>query len=809
MARKDKPQRRIDQRAGAISLSNFLIEDFDAAPELEINTIDLLVPSGLAISGTTLAYSAYTPTATINLAWDSVYDRQVDGFVLQWATTSGFADPVSRTIAGNLYEASIDSLPTDSPLYFRVASRFSYAQSDWSDYVSTTTAADTIAPLAPSGLLSAWSSRTGDLTLAWTNPPDKNFDHVKLKIYTTSGGSLLREVQSLAGRYVWTLAQQASDTSGTYDPSVYVTLTAFSSSNVPSVTELASTLTLTLPSAVTATAVGAFSAFTITSTATSPDLLLDYRYRIYKDSVLVATIYSASAVLTYTALASGSYQADVTARDALNQLGTPSALTTAVTLQSEDEFVTRLRAGLYYTDSEGTAQATLNELKDSVLTSGGPTYSGGAWRWIQGDWGREIRHETTTLALSATVSGYLGTSLDASSWLYHYGGTVSGGIWTPTLTTSTEATAQATPAILPSGITLISLAAPVQTRFIELSTFGATNIREFYPRTLVQADDIVVENLSAISANLGSITAGTVTGATIRTAATGQRVELTSVSGIRGIDSSGVTQVQISPATGELIAGLVTLNDEGVTVNATGNFDLKQAIKWGSTTYANTYSYIGGRQLPVGPVGMQVDRNYLDIAADPPATATGKAMVTITAEENPLVVGQGRAKITLEASTVPYIFLSADVVNVDNDILISNNASVSFGNLLVANGDLEVSLVSVILLPGAITREAWIVPGTFTNGWTGTNFAYYKSADNIVRFRGRLNAGTLNANVFQLLGGYRPATQSEYLVLGVNTAGATVFCRFFVGTGGFIQVETVSAGTLDFVDCSAVSFRVD
>ncbi len=776
MARKDKPQRRIDQRAGAISLSNFLIEDFEAAPELEINTIDLLVPSGLAISGTTLAYSAYTPTATIDLAWDPIYDRQIDGFVLQWATTSGFADPVSRTIAGNLYEASIDSLPTDSPLYFRVASRFSYSQSDWSEYVSTTTAADTTVPLPPSGLLYNWSSQTGDLTLAWSNSTSRNFAYVRVRIYDSNGGTLLRDVKSVAGRYVWTLAQQASDTAGAYDPSVYVVLTSFSSSGIASATDLTGTITLATPSAVTATATGAFSAFTVTATATSPDLLVDYRYRIYKDSVLVATIYSASAVLTYTALASGSYQADVTARDALNQLGTPSALTTTVTLQSEDEFVTRLRAGLYYTDSEGTAQATLNELKDNITTSGGPTYSGGAWRWIQGDWNREIRHETTTLALSAPISGYLATSLDATNWLYHYGGTVSGSVWQPTNTTVTEAIAQTSPAILPSGITLINLSSPVQTRFVELNLFGATNVREFYPRTLVQADDIVVENLSAISANLGSITAGTVTGATIRTAATGQRVELTSVSGLRGINSGGVTQVQIKPDTGELFAGPVKLDSNGISVTASGASTVAKAVKWTNSTGSETYASINANQSVVGGI----TSNNLTITGNEPPGG-GDSTIDLTINHN---------------STFDSITFIPGQVGFDVD-------------LAYFIGDVTIDGATVTIQPGAITREAVTAP-TYTNGWTTDSGSpgYYKSADSIVRLRGRVAPGTNNTSAFTLPTGYRPPGISHrFPCIARNTAGAYNIAEVTIGTGGTVTISWTGTGTLANVDLSSIQFR--
>jgi hypothetical protein len=775
MARKDKPQRRIDQRVGALSGSNFLIEDFDAAPELEIGTADIVAPENLTVAGTTLAYSAYTPTATVALTWDTMYDRQIDGFVVEWALDSIFTDPVARIIAGNVSEAAIDGLPTDVTVYFRVAARFSYSQSDWSTSVSTTTAVDATAPDAPTSLLSNWSSITGDLTIAWTNPTSRNAAYVRLRIYDSNGGTLLREIQSVAGRYVWTRAQQESDTSGAYDPSVYVVLTTISTSGTASATDLTGTLTAPTPSAVTATATGAFTAFTITATPTSADLLADYRFRIYRDSVLTATIYSPSNILTYTAVDSGSYQCDVTARDAILQLGTPSALTTAVTLQSETEFVAQLRSGLYYTDSLGTAQATLNQLKDGTTSSGGPTYAGGTWVWIQGDWNTEVRHSVTTVALSATSSAYFSTAPTDATRTYYYGGTVSGGVWTPTSTTSTEATAQAGAVALPSGVTLIKLSATVTAQTFRLHLDDAITVHEFYPRRLVEADDIVVQNLSAINADLGSITAGTVTGATIRTAASGQRVELTSASGLVGYNSSNVAQVTISASTGELTSGAATLNSKGITIKPDSDLATR-SLKWQNSAGTQTYANMTATQTSIGGV----NSNDLTISTPEPS-------------------GGGESTITF----------SVGFNTTSDSVTIGPNQTTFDTDLVYMIQDLQVDGATVTLQPGAITREAWIVPGTFTNGWTGTNFAYYKSADNIVRFRGRLNAGTLNANVFQLAATYRPATQSEYLVLGVNTLGATTFCRLFVGTGGFIQIETNSAGTLDFVDCSAVSFRVD
>ena len=78
------------------------------------------------------------------------------------------------------------------------------------------------------------------------------------------------------------------------------------------------------------------------------------------------------------------------------------------------------------------------------------------------------------------------------------------------------------------------------------------------------AGDLNVSTLSAIAADLGTITAGTVTGATLRTAASGTRFQMTSIA-FQGINSAGTTifEVIIDGAN----AGDVIMGDD-----ATGNY---------------------------------------------------------------------------------------------------------------------------------------------------------------------------------------------------------------------------------------------
>lgn len=77
----------------------------------------------------------------------------------------------------------------------------------------------------------------------------------------------------------------------------------------------------------------------------------------------------------------------------------------------------------------------------------------------------------------------------------------------------------------------------------------------------INATKMNVGQLSAISADLGSITAGTITGATLRTAATGERVVITG-SSLWSYDSSNVLRMQL---TGESLA---FSNSSGVFVGS-------------------------------------------------------------------------------------------------------------------------------------------------------------------------------------------------------------------------------------------------
>jgi hypothetical protein len=654
--RTKRPQLRIDNKEGVTLAGGAIIETggTPAGPGVIVHA----APAQFRITSTALATSELTPSALANLAWSRPPTAgPVASYLIQWSRASTFTNPTGIPVPGTQGTAAL-TVPAGVVIYFRIAAvAAGGVQGAWSAGISATMPADTTPPAAPTSLVTAWSGLTGNLDLRWTNPTSTNFRDVRVRIYASNGGALLREVYAVAGRYLWDRGQQNADTGGTYDPSVYIVLTARSVGGVLSATDLTGTATLAVPSTPTgltsswagdtgvaaadclvtwtalsgvplyrlsidgvardvvggrhlytldnnraehggtpdavlslslvavdalgqasaaagstatnavppATTMSAFGAFTMAALTITPSAaqdLQDYRIRVYKGGVLQRTVYATSANYTYIAEdGNGSYTFDVAVRDKFGQVSAASAQTTAVDLTDQAEFIADLRAGLSYQDSVGTATATLDGLKDDNTGTNVVTYasSASAWRWTEGIRALEVRHRKTTLSTSASASYYYGVSLDGVTYTWYAGGTTSGGVWSPVVQVS-EAAARTAATVLAAGVWKISLAATVEGRYFRLGHRNTTTsyaLREFYPRSLVEADDINVESLSAISANLGSITAGsitgvTITGATIQTAASGQRVVIDST-GLKAYNSVPTLITEVSTATGGAI----------------------------------------------------------------------------------------------------------------------------------------------------------------------------------------------------------------------------------------------------------------
>jgi hypothetical protein len=171
------------------------------------------------------------------------------------------------------------------------------------------------------------------------------------------------------------------------------------------------------------------------------------------------------------------------------------------------------------------------------------------WHWTEIEWPLWNRYRDVTLAAtSGQACVVTASSIDASGNLVdaqYWSGPLwpDGGVLTLTSQPSLSA-AQAMAVNLPTNDrwTLPNMADCRIIRLYHRSITGSSyTLREFYARRLVQADDVEAElfrglrfeghqflcdQLSALAADMGTLTAGTIIGATIKTAVSGARIEM-------------------------------------------------------------------------------------------------------------------------------------------------------------------------------------------------------------------------------------------------------------------------------------------
>lgn len=535
-------------------------------------------------------------------------------------------------VTGRAIWSHAQNIAATSTTYGDPAVHVELRSRSWGGVFSTAVAPGTqptkAAPAAVTSLAHTWSGDAGtasaDLGFTWSGPTDA----VRYRV-TLDGVARLTPVDS----YNYPFALNASEHSGSADPSIAYSVVAIDAFNQSS-TAVTGTATNAAPAAPTGVTLTAFfSTINIGVGSALPADGRGYRFR------LIQTLPSASDVTwdsdtqqQVRALGTAAtYQVGVRVVDLFGQTSTETLSSTVV---ADALTLADLRAEAIYSDSLSTNATTLkNALADDNRASGGISYAlNASWvRWIRFERPLSERYRQITLAMapaSGTTNWYVRVSTDGSTWAYFSGPVVSSRILT---SVASEAAAQS--AAISSATLGNSTAARVEfpttqeARYIEVwlrNTAAATTVNEFYPRRLVQSDDIQSEaiqtinlaagsvtadrisvaNLAAISANIGAITAGsltavtinssTITGGTIQTAASGARAVLDST-GLKTYDSLGNVQVEATTATDGALragAGKVTLDKNGLTIEAEGNTAATVGAMKFTRTGGSLYAYI-------------------------------------------------------------------------------------------------------------------------------------------------------------------------------------------------------------------------
>ena len=385
--------------------------------------------------------------------------------------------------------------------------------------------------------------------------------------------------------YTYTLAQNAVEHSNNPDPTLNYYIIAYNAFEMTAETTPA---TITSPLPNTPTSVTLTSYFDVLVANITAHVLRPthrrYRFLFRKDGSDFATIFSQTSIARLEIDESGTYLVRVSAEDIF---GRSSSTLDSSTVTPDVLTLEELRSAAIYTDSVGNTKTTLNVLKDDDKASGGVTYTAGSWKWTQFERPLLDRYKTITAGLFSPTSGtsiYFATSSDATTWQW-WAGPVDPLKTTITISSvANETVAQGAALNVNTYATTTRWDLPsiIEARYIRIyhrNTGSNYTINEFYPRRLVQSDDIQAEsivgiNIAGRTIEAGKIAVGTLTGneissTTTITAGTGTDVAVLNGSDITWRIYAGNTSPTLAPfkvdklgklyATGAEISGAVTV----------------------------------------------------------------------------------------------------------------------------------------------------------------------------------------------------------------------------------------------------------
>ena len=556
------------------------------------STADTLSPTfAVPAQVTGVTASANSVTGSLTFVYPSVatairYRLTLDGVARETtATTYEYTRALNEREHGGSFDTSIVYSIVAVDVFGQVSA------------TATTGTATFGVPAQPSGVTADFSQP--DCRFIWSAATDATG-------YRLSLDSVDRDL-GYTNTHTYTLARNAAEHGGTADHTLSWSLVAYNVAG--SSTAATGTVTSPLPVAPTAVSLSAFFS-TLAVSVTHPGVLpthRTYQYRITRNSGAFIQTKQNSQVFTTSISAGGTYQAHVLTEDVF---GRQSAETASAAVVADTLTIAELRAEGTYTDNQ-TVNNTLtdgtntlidnntlvlvdgddlNELKDNSTTSSGVTYSAGtAWQNAT-RFERPLteRYRTITAGLFAPTTNtqmYVSTSVDGSTWRWFAGPLTSVTSASATLSeVISETAARAAPVAIGSNATVTRWDLPriVEARYVRLhhrnTTPASYVLYEFYPRRLVQSDDIEAESIRAINISAEAITADkisanaidgkTITGATIRTGASGARVVLDST-GLTTFNSSDQAVIEVTTANnGELRAGIgsVRLNRTGAII---------------------------------------------------------------------------------------------------------------------------------------------------------------------------------------------------------------------------------------------------
>ena len=682
----------------------------------------------------------------------------------------------------------------------------------WGNTFSTgiNTTAISTAPATPSGYVISWIGDIGlaaaDLRATWLPTPnadsyDLSFDGV---VYQTKDIAYTYSYERNVKDHVPTLA------SG--DPNITVLIAARNKLNQVSVPVNVTVSNLAPPSSYLAlSAITGFSQIAANVSILSGAIIQDfdhYEWALTSGAATLQQFNSSTPDVTILVSGSGNYSVTVKAVDKFNQKSTG---VTVSNLVMDVLTISELRSETTYIDSLGASSPALDIFKDGLLTGSSKAYTAvasGTYQWIEARRPLLDRYKTVTLGVT-----YAGIALgyyefnDGATVTYYSGPITVGAAGQKILTKYTVLATAKTNAIRLDLFSLTRYDLPniqeARTIRVNFSNYGGTaTVFEYYPRRLVQSDDIDAENVRSINIAAGNVTADKIS--VINLAAVSAQMGALHMDGVIDIVVGGGiyqgTGSFASPTTGLKIfnsggvgklstyntgveqitldtdgkfkagAGAVLLDANGITVNA--RF---VTPGYGAPTTTGIKWVLGG--LTVATIeGLVVDDTPDWYTIDFKNTYQANSQTNISASFG-VSIGSGNANASLYAGTggahgLLELNATTDIRMNGGDLTVGYTGG---GDLKVAGNSILVDNVSIGSTIAA-TRKVSIFGDTQYIGWNNTagteKWVIGLETGNAGRFAIFSNAASTYGLYIDATTGYVTLPQGAQISRGVNNNGA-------------------------------------
>lgn len=357
------------------------------------------------------------------------------------------------------------------------------------------------------------------------------------------------------------------------------------------------------------------------------------------------------------------------------------------------------------------------------------------WRWTQARWPLTNRHRTITLALdtAGTAQAYLVTADDVdvsdnpTGSIRYWSGPADGGRELTEQTTQAAAQDMAVDIPLDGRFDLPQQIDARVFRVYHRSIDGAAyTIRELYPRRLIQADDVdaeiirglvvsghrfICDELSALTANVGVLTAGVIDGVTIYAGGAGHPVTL---------DSTGIF-ITFDDDVTSADASLRFLSSAGATVGALEGYNAVVGSQHQITLKANNAGVNKGSETVIAAQRDGTGVAHIGLTC---TNTSGPPSVRIDVYDNHTTNGD-------------YIDINAPLVWIDGNTIIQNSSlNVESGlNVGTATGATDGQIIAEVTDSGTTTVPLVLVLAHDSSATPAAGFG------TDLRFQGKSNGG--------------------------------------------------------------------